>query len=84
MLEEEKLYNFTMGLQSWAQIELRRQKGKDLHSTMDVANGLIDFKTASSSNDRHKKKEKSKKKESGAGKTKDDQSSYIENDSDVE
>lgn len=44
MSEENKLFNFMSGLQSyrgWAQISLRRQGVKDLPSAMDAADSLV-------------------------------------------
>ena len=58
MSEDDKLFNFTSGLQTWAQAELRRQGVRDLPSAIAAAEGLVDFKMAPSSTE--KKKEKSK------------------------
>lgn len=44
MFEEDKLFNFMIGLQSWAQMELRRLAVKDLPSAMVAADSLLDFK----------------------------------------
>ncbi|KAG8374924.1 hypothetical protein BUALT_Bualt10G0046200 [Buddleja alternifolia] len=43
MAEEDKLFNFMSGLQSWAQAELRRQGVKDLSSTYAATDRLVDF-----------------------------------------
>ncbi|KAK9148304.1 hypothetical protein Scep_007061 [Stephania cephalantha] len=48
MSEEDKLFNFTTGLQTWAQAELRRQGVKDLPGAIAAADSLVDFKTSSS------------------------------------
>ncbi|KAK9113309.1 hypothetical protein Syun_020106 [Stephania yunnanensis] len=48
MSEEDKLFNFTTGLQTWAQAELRRQGVKDLPGAIVAADSLVDFKTSSS------------------------------------
>lgn len=44
MSEEDRLFNFQSGLQSWAQLELRRQCIKDLPSAMAAAEALVDFR----------------------------------------
>ncbi|KAG6503122.1 hypothetical protein ZIOFF_035412 [Zingiber officinale] len=46
MLEEDKLFNFLVGMQPWAQAELRRQGVKDLPPTIVVA---IDWLTLNQS-----------------------------------
>lgn len=43
MSEEDKLYNFMSGLQSWAQAELRRQGVKDLQAAFAAADRLVDY-----------------------------------------
>ena len=43
MSDEDKLFNFLSGLQTWAQLDLRRQGVKDLPSAMAAADGLVDF-----------------------------------------
>jgi hypothetical protein len=45
MSEEDRLFNFMSGLQTWAQAELRRQNVKDLSSAIAAADSLIDFKS---------------------------------------
>ncbi|KAK4422091.1 hypothetical protein Salat_2160100 [Sesamum alatum] len=45
MSEEEKLFNFLSGLQSWAHTELRRQGVKDLPSAIAAADRLVDIKS---------------------------------------
>ncbi|KAL0364745.1 UNVERIFIED_CONTAM: hypothetical protein Sangu_0572100 [Sesamum angustifolium] len=44
MSEEDKLFNFLSGLQTWAQTELRRQGVKDLPSAISAADRLVDFR----------------------------------------
>lgn len=44
MSEADKLYNFMSGLQTWAQLELRRQGVKELSTAMAAADGLVDFR----------------------------------------
>lgn len=80
MSEEDKLFNFMSGLQSWAQMELRRQGVKDLPSAMDAADSLVDYKLGKSSESdaskpkskgkNKKKEERSSKKEKDGGKAK--------------
>ncbi|KAK4380945.1 hypothetical protein Sango_3015400 [Sesamum angolense] len=48
MSEEDKLFNFLSGLQTWAQTELRRQGVKDLPSVIAAADRLVDFRVANS------------------------------------
>nr|GMD63383.1 hypothetical protein CDL12_02170 [Ipomoea batatas] len=48
MSDEDKLFNFMAGLQSWAQSELRRQNLNDLSSAIAAAGGLVDFAGAGS------------------------------------
>ncbi|KAI9182156.1 hypothetical protein LWI28_022627 [Acer negundo] len=43
MSEEDKLFNFMLGLQKWAQAELRRQGVKDIPTAMAAIEGLVDF-----------------------------------------
>ncbi|ERN09995.1 hypothetical protein AMTR_s00013p00226850 [Amborella trichopoda] len=43
MSEEDRLFNFVFGLQSWAQAELRRQGVWDLPTAMAAAEGLTDL-----------------------------------------
>lgn len=42
MDKEDKLHNFTEGLQPWAQNKLRRQNVQDLWAALTIADGLID------------------------------------------
>lgn len=42
MDEEDKLYYFTKGLQSWAQNKLWRQNVQDLRAALAIADGLVD------------------------------------------
>lgn len=44
MSEEDKLFNFVAGLQSWAQIELRRRGVRDLPSAIVAADSLVDLR----------------------------------------
>jgi hypothetical protein len=48
MFEEDKMFNFLSGLQSWAQLELRRQKVSDWSSAISAADGLADFRAGAS------------------------------------
>ncbi|KAL5805033.1 hypothetical protein ACOSQ3_031833 [Xanthoceras sorbifolium] len=56
MSEEDKLFNFMYGLQTWAQAKLRRQGVKDVPSAMVAAEGLVGFRISSSSPSIDKKK----------------------------
>ncbi|KAL5825619.1 hypothetical protein ACOSQ3_021682 [Xanthoceras sorbifolium] len=67
MSEEDKLFNFMSGLQTWVQAELRRQGVKDIPLAMAAAEGLVDFRISSSSPSVDKKKSVDGKK----GKNKD-------------
>ncbi|KAL5756933.1 hypothetical protein ACOSQ2_021679 [Xanthoceras sorbifolium] len=67
MPEEDKLFNFMSGLQTWIQAELRRQGVKDIPLAMVAAEGLVDFRISSSSPSVDKKKSVDGKK----GKNKD-------------
>ncbi|KAL0302198.1 UNVERIFIED_CONTAM: hypothetical protein Sangu_3113600 [Sesamum angustifolium] len=68
MSEEDKLFNFLSGLQTWAQTELRCQGVKDLPSAIAAADQLVDFRVANSSNLEKKKKDYGKENEkSGNG-----------------
>ncbi|KAK4382005.1 hypothetical protein Sango_2915600 [Sesamum angolense] len=62
MPEEDKLFNFLSGLQTWAQTELRRQGVKDLPSAIATADRLVDFWVANSSDLEKKKKDSGKEK----------------------
>ena len=48
MSEEDRLFNFIAGLQTWAQVELRRQGVKDLPTAVAVAEGLVDLRDSAS------------------------------------
>jgi hypothetical protein len=54
MSEDDKLFNFMSGLQSWAQTELRRQGVKDVQGAMAAADSLVDFKYSPSSSNTKK------------------------------
>ena len=56
MSEEDKLFNFMSGLQTWAQAELRRQGVKDIPSAMATAEGLVDFRMNNSTSFNTEKK----------------------------
>ena len=43
MSEEDKLFNFMVGLQPWAQAELRRQGVKDVQTAIAAADRLVDY-----------------------------------------
>lgn len=47
MFEEDKLFDFILGLQPGAQTELREQAVKDLSSAIAAADALVDFKATS-------------------------------------
>ena len=44
MSDEDKLFNFMSGLQSWAQTELRRQNVQNLSQAITAADRLVDFR----------------------------------------
>jgi hypothetical protein len=44
MSEADKLYNFMIGLQMWAQLELRRKGVRDLPTATAAADTLVDFR----------------------------------------
>jgi len=44
MSEADKLYNFMIGLQMWAQLELRRKGVRDLPTATAAADALVDFR----------------------------------------
>ena len=44
MFKEDKLFNFMSGLQSWAQLELKRQAVHDLPVAISATNALVDYK----------------------------------------
>ncbi|KAL0368286.1 UNVERIFIED_CONTAM: Transposon Tf2-12 polyprotein [Sesamum calycinum] len=62
MSEEDKLFNFLSGLQTWAQTELRRQGVKDLPSAISAADRLVDFRVTNNSDPEKKKKDSGKEK----------------------
>ncbi|KAL0320234.1 UNVERIFIED_CONTAM: hypothetical protein Sradi_5284900 [Sesamum radiatum] len=62
MSEEDKLFNFLSGLQTWAQMELRRQGVKDLPSTIVAADRLVDYRVTSGFDLKKKKKDSGKEK----------------------
>ncbi|KAL0362192.1 UNVERIFIED_CONTAM: hypothetical protein Scaly_1174400 [Sesamum calycinum] len=62
MSEDDKLFNFLSGSQTWAQTELRRQGVKDFSSAIVAADQLIDFRVTSSSDPEKKKKDSGKEK----------------------
>ena len=45
MSDEDKLHNFILGIQGWAQKELRRKNVKDLSGVIVVADSIVDFRT---------------------------------------
>ena len=45
MSYEDKLHNIILGMQDWAQNELRRQNFKDLPGAIVAADSLVDFQT---------------------------------------
>ncbi|KAK4391962.1 Transposon Ty3-G Gag-Pol polyprotein [Sesamum angolense] len=68
MSEEDKLFNFLSGLQTWAQTELRRQGVKDLPSAIAAADRLVDFRVTNNSDQEKKNKDSGKEKgKSGNG-----------------
>ncbi|KAK4381873.1 Transposon Ty3-G Gag-Pol polyprotein [Sesamum angolense] len=62
MSEEDKLFNFLSGLQTWAQTELRRQGVKDLPSAISAADRLVDFRVTNHSDPEKKKQDSGKEK----------------------
>lgn len=46
MSKAEKLFNFLFELQTWGNLELRRQSVKDLHSAITMTNALVDFRAS--------------------------------------
>lgn len=44
MSDEDKLHNFILGMQAWAQNELRRKNVKDLLVVIAVMDSLVDFR----------------------------------------
>ncbi|KAI9177286.1 hypothetical protein LWI28_013276 [Acer negundo] len=62
VLEEDKLFNFMSGLQSWAQTELRRQGVKDIPMAMAAAEALVDFRARNAPSTLEKKKSGDSKK----------------------
>ncbi|KAK4383415.1 hypothetical protein Sango_2777300 [Sesamum angolense] len=68
MSEEDKLFNFLSGMQTWAKTELRRQGVKDLPSAIATVDRLVDFRVANSCDLEKKKKDFGKEKgKSGKG-----------------
>ena len=74
MSEEDRLFNFMSGLQTWAQAELRRQNVKDLSSAIAAVDSLVDFKstiregyTSASFKSMGRNKEERMKKKFGGG-----------------
>ena len=51
MFDEDKLHNFILGMQGWAQNELRRQNVKDLPGAIAAADSLVDFQATRPSTD---------------------------------
>jgi len=77
MSEEDRLFNFMSGLQTWAQAELRQQNVKDLSFTIATADSLIDFKsttregyTSASFKSKGRNKEERTRKKFGGGASK--------------
>jgi hypothetical protein len=77
MSEEDRLFNFMFGLQTWAQAELRRQNVKDLSPAIAAADSLVDFKsttregyTSASFKSKGRNKEERMKKKFGGGASK--------------
>lgn len=44
MTDQDRLYHFLAGLQSWVHMELHRQEVKNLKAAMIVADALVDLK----------------------------------------
>ncbi|KAK4394405.1 hypothetical protein Sango_1911300 [Sesamum angolense] len=61
-VEEDKLFNFLSGLQTWVQTELRRQGVKDLPSAIAAADRLVDFRVTNNSDPEKKKNDSGKEK----------------------
>ncbi|KAK4381136.1 hypothetical protein Sango_2997100 [Sesamum angolense] len=62
MSEEDKLFNFLSGLQTWAQTKLRRQGVKDLPSAIAAVDRLVDFRVPNICDLEKKKKDSGKEK----------------------
>ncbi|GLT61128.1 hypothetical protein SLA2020_338540 [Shorea laevis] len=60
MSEADKLYNFMYGLKLWAQLELQRNRVRDLPSAMVVADSLVDFHQNKEKGEKQKPKSKDK------------------------
>jgi hypothetical protein len=76
MSEDNRLFNFISGLQTWAQAKLRRQNVKDLSSAI-AADSLVDFKsitregyTSTSFKSKGRNKEERTEKKFGGGASK--------------
>ena len=56
MSDEDKLFNFILGLQGWAQTEIRRQGVHDPPIAMDEVDCLVDYKMGTTINTTSKSK----------------------------
>ncbi|ERM96603.1 hypothetical protein AMTR_s00001p00271150 [Amborella trichopoda] len=58
--KEDKLFNFMVGLQPWAQVELRKQGVKELPLAIALLKSLVDFKLNAATNGARLGKNKAK------------------------
>lgn len=61
MSEEDKLFNFIVGLQPWAQVELHKQGIKDLSLAVVAADRLVDFRVINDQDQEHRKEDSGNK-----------------------
>ena len=69
MSEEDKLFNFMSRLQGWAQMELMRQRIRDLLTAMVAADYLVDYKMGGAISTMQRPKSEGGKKAKAEGKT---------------
>ena len=69
MSEEDKLFNFMLGLQGWAQTELRRQGVRDLPTAMATVDCLVDYKMGGTISTMQRPNSEGDKKAKAEGKT---------------
>lgn len=61
MSDVDKLFNFMLDLELWAQTELRRKPVRDLPAAIAVTNGLVDFRFVNACPSKYKKSKDGKK-----------------------
>ena len=69
MSEKDKLFNFMSRLQGWAQMELRRQRIRDLSTVMAAADCLVNYKMDGTISTMQRPKSEGGKKAKAEGKT---------------